>query len=180
METDVSEPRSTILVVYFSRTGTTRRIAEMLAAELGADIEPICEQGGNASRAGARGYLRSLIDALCRRRVRIMPALHDPSGYELVVMGSPVWASHASAPALAWLAEHGAKIRHLALFCCLGGSGAKPALEQLAGTAHRTPVATCAITTHDVHQRIDGELRQSFARKIRHKLATRLEAEWGV
>ncbi|MHB9834591.1 hypothetical protein Q8F57_007125 [Paraburkholderia terrae] len=30
------------------------------------------------------------------------------------------------------------------------------------------------------HERLDGDLRQSFARKIRHKLAARLEAEWGV
>jgi len=176
----VSESRSTILVVYYSRSGTTRRIAEMLAAELGADIEAVREQGANVSRAGARGYLRSLIDALCRRQVRIMPALHDPSCYELVVMGSPVWAGHASAPALAWLTEHGGQIRHLALFCCLGGRGAKPALEQMAGSAHKTPVATCWITAHDVRQRVDGERRQGFARKIRHNLATRLEAEWGV
>lgn len=176
----MSEPRSTILVVYYSRTGTTRRIAEMLAAELGADIEPICEQGANVSRAGARGYLRSLIDALCRRRVRITPAMHDPSCYEMAVVGSPVWASHASAPALAWLAEHGEQIQHVALFCCLGGHGAGPALKQLADAAHKTPVATCAITTHDLHERLDGDLRQGFARKIRHKLAARLEAEWGV
>lgn len=176
----MSDPHSTILVVYYSRTGTTRRIAEMLAAELGADIEPIREQGADVSRAGARGYLRSLIDALCRRRVIIIPALHDASRYELVVVGSPVWASHASAPALAWLAEHGERVRHLALFCCLGGSGAGPALKQLADVAHKTAVATCAITTHDLHERLDGDLRQRFAQKIRHKLATRLEAEWGV
>ena len=176
----MSEPHSTILVVYYSRTGTTRRIAEMLAAELGADIEPIREQGVDVSRAGMRGYLRSLIDVLCRRRVSIMPALHDPSHYEIVVTGSPVWASHASAPALAWLAEHGGQIRHLALFCCLGGSGAVAALKQLADVAHKTPFATCAITSHELHERLDGDLRQSFARKIRHKLATRLEAAWGV
>jgi len=145
-----------------------------------APFEPIREQGANVSRAGARGYLRSLIDALCRRRVSIMPALHDSSCYEIVVIGSPVWASHASAPVLAWLTEHGEQIRHLALFCCLGGRGAGPALKQLAGAARKAPVATCAITTHDVHERLDGDLRQSFARKIRHKLAARLEVEWGV
>ncbi|SIT47234.1 putative flavodoxin [Paraburkholderia piptadeniae] len=166
------------LVVYYSRSGTTRRIAELLAFELGADIEAIREPGAHAARAGARGYVRSLIDVLCRRQVEVMPPIHDLSVYDAVAVGSPVWASHACAPALAWLKQHGATIRHLALFCSQGGSGSESALEQMAKAAGKSPLATCAITARDLQRRVDGTKRQGFGLKIRHKLAKLHEAEW--
>jgi flavodoxin len=167
-----------ILVVYYSRSGTTQRIAELLASEFGADVEAIREPGELAARAGARGYVRSLIDVLCHRQVKVMPRLHDLSAYDAVVVGSPVWASHASAPALAWLKQHGAAIRHLALFCSLGGSGSESALEQMAKAAGKSPLATCAITARDLQRHIDGTKRQGFGQKIRHRLAKLHEAEW--
>lgn len=166
-----------ILVVYYSRSGTTRRVAEMLASELGADIEPIRERGENASRAGARGYARSLIDALRHRRVGLMSAVHDVSAYDAVVVGAPVWVSSACAPAQTWLEEHGKHIRHLALFCCLGARGSEPALAQMARSAGKSPVATCAITAHDLYRGVDGEKRQVFGEKIRHRLAALEEIE---
>lgn len=164
-----------ILVVYYTRTGTTRRIAELLASELGADVEAIREHG---ERAGTRGYVRSLIDVLFHRQVDVMAPMHDLSAYDAVVVGTPVWASHASAPALAWLRQHGAAIRHLALFCSLGGSGSQPALEQMAKAAGKAPVAACAITARDLQRRIDGTKRQGFAQKIRHRLAKLPDTEW--
>ncbi|MBP0588624.1 flavodoxin [Paraburkholderia sp. LEh10] len=167
-----------ILVVYYSRSGTTQRIAELLASELGADIEPVREPGAHATRAGARGYVRSLIDALCHRRVSVMPPVHDPSAYDAVVVGTPVWASCASAPAIAWLTGHRARIRRLALFCSFGGRGSHPALQQMAKAAGKSPLAVCAITAYDLHRRIDGDKRHRFAQKIIKRLARLQETEW--
>ncbi|CAB3804782.1 hypothetical protein LMG28688_06069 [Paraburkholderia caffeinitolerans] len=166
-----------VLVVYFSRTGMTRRIAELLASEIGADIEPIRQQGKHPARAGVRGYVRSLIEALGQRQVKVMPATHDVSAYDVVVVGSPVWASHASAPALAWLKENGGQVRRLALFCTLGGHGGQPALEQMARTGGKSPLACCEITAYDLRRRIDGTKRQEFGKRIRHRLSTFQQTE---
>ncbi|MBN3759748.1 flavodoxin [Burkholderia sp. Ac-20365] len=170
-----------ILVVYDSRSGTTRRIAELLAAELDADIEAIRERGrhgasgapveDDAVRAGVRGYLRSLIDGLRHREVGVMPPIHDLSAYDAVVVGTSVWASRPSAPAIAWLKAQGARTRRLALFCALGGSGSRKALERMARAAGKTPLAVCAITARDVRRRVDGTKRQGFGQKVRHRLA---------
>ncbi|WP_233837788.1 flavodoxin family protein [Paraburkholderia sp. ZP32-5] len=166
-----------ILVVYYTRSGTTRRVAEMLASELDADIEPIREQAG-VSRTGARGYFRSLIDALCHRRVEIMPSLLDVSFYDAVIVGAPVWAGGVSAPAQTWLEQHGTRIQHLALFCCLGISGSERALEQMARAAQKTPFATCAITARDLYRRVDGAKRDVFVKRIRHRMSVLRELEW--
>ncbi|MEM5344957.1 flavodoxin family protein [Paraburkholderia azotifigens] len=169
-----------ILVVYYSRSGTTQRIAELLAAEMGADIEAIREQGAHPARTGARGYVRSLLDALRRREVLVMPPIHDLSAYDAIVVGTPVWASRASAPAVAWVKAQRARIRHLALFCTLGGRGSQPALNQMAKAAGKAPLAVCAITAHDLRRRIDGTKRQGFGQKIRHRLARLRETDWVV
>ena len=49
------------LVVYYSRSGTTRKIAEALSEALNANIEEIVEAN---DRAGFFGYVRSLVEAI--------------------------------------------------------------------------------------------------------------------
>jgi len=80
---------SKALVVYYSRTGTTRRLAEVLAKALQADIEPVID---TKKRSGTLGYLRSVVEALQKRGAPIEPMRTDPRSYDLVVIGTPVWA----------------------------------------------------------------------------------------
>ncbi|MBP0593414.1 flavodoxin family protein [Paraburkholderia sp. LEh10] len=173
----MSDAHSAFLVVYYSRGGRTRRIAEMLASELGADIEPICERSLGVARGRGRGYVRSLVDAWLRRRIDLLPARHDVSSYDVVVVGSAVWASHASAPAVTWLKDHGARIRRLALLCCLRRRGGRQALTQMARAAGKPAIASCAVTARDLRFGIDGVKRQAFARRIKHRLPIHQEAE---
>jgi len=49
------------LVVYYSRSGTTRKIAEALSEALNANIEEIVEANG---RAGFFDYVCSLVEAI--------------------------------------------------------------------------------------------------------------------
>ncbi|MGF6367874.1 flavodoxin [Paraburkholderia sp. RAU6.4a] len=172
--------RCRILIVYYSRTGTTRRVAELLASELDADIEPIRERAGPRSRDGARGYVRSVIDALCHRRAAVMPAVLDVAAYDLVVVGAPVWAGRACAPVRAWLESNGGQIRHLALFCCEGARGSGSALKQMSEAAGKTPLAACVISGSDLYRRRDANKREAFAQKIRQRMAARRETEWLV
>ncbi|MEM5343612.1 flavodoxin family protein [Paraburkholderia azotifigens] len=173
----MSEASNAFLVVYFSRSGRTRRIAEMLASELGADVEPICERNSGGAQGRKRGYVRSLLDAWFERPADLLPALHDVSRYDVVVVASAVWASHASAPAVTWLKEHGGRIPRLALFCCVRRRGHKQALKQMMHAAGKPAVACCVVTDRDVRTRVDGVKRQAFARKIRHQLPDRFEKE---
>ncbi|MCC8400532.1 flavodoxin [Paraburkholderia sp. MMS20-SJTN17] len=167
-----------ILVVYYSRTGTTRRVAQLLASELDADIEAVRECDGPEARNGASGYLRSLIDALRHRRAEVMPALLDVSAYDVVVVGGPVWAGGACAPVVAWLTLHGERIRHLALFCCEGARGSATAFKQMSEAAGKAPLATCVITGRDLLGRRDGKKRDAFEHTIRQRMAAHRETEW--
>ncbi|MFA5869173.1 MAG: hypothetical protein WC941_05670 [Candidatus Bathyarchaeia archaeon] len=58
------------LIVYYSRDGSTRKVAEELKAQLGADIEEITEPKG---RGGPLGWIRSGKEASSGAIVPINP-----------------------------------------------------------------------------------------------------------
>lgn len=173
-------PAARVLVVYFSRSGTTARLASMLAGMLHADLEAIRESGADpdAERNGARGYLRSLIEAVRQRPAAIEPPVHDPAAYDVVIVGSPVWARSVSSPVRAWLVAHRASLKHVAFFCSLGGSGAANALDQMRVLAGKPPVAQCEVTASDLHAGKDLRLIAEFAQRIGQRLTVLDTVEW--
>lgn len=78
------------LVVFYSRTGKTRKVAMELATSLGADVEELIDQ---KNRMGIIGYIKSGRDAIWKKRARLQQTEKDPSAYDLVVLSTPVWAS---------------------------------------------------------------------------------------
>lgn len=163
---------ASMLVVYFSRSGTTRRMASALAGMLDADLDAIRE-ADRRDRAGACGYLRSLADVLGRRPARLAPGNLDPAAYDVVIIGTPVWAHNVSTPVRSWLTLHRAGLRHAAFFCTLGGSGQASALAQMRALAGQPPLAECAITARDVQRGTDQRLLSGFAQQLRQNLSER-------
>ncbi|SAL85952.1 flavodoxin [Caballeronia terrestris] len=86
---------SRVLIVYFSRTGATRRVAAALATTLHADVEEIIDR---SDRSGTLGTLRCVLDSVMGRSASIEPMRHDLSAHHMVVIGTPVWAGRVSAP----------------------------------------------------------------------------------
>lgn len=89
-----------ILIVYYSRTGHTKKVALELAALLAADVAEICCP---RYRKGGLRYLLAGYDSVQGRlpHIEIPPELN--AGYDLVVVGSPIWTSHPSLPIRALL-----------------------------------------------------------------------------
>ena len=135
------------LVVYYSRTGMARRIALEVAARCGADVEQIRDP---TTRTGVLGFIRCAYEALRERLAPIAPPTLDPSGYELVVLGTPVWASHVSSPMRSFVHAHASKLKRIALFCTQGGSGGPKVLQELAALCGKNAVATLVLREADI------------------------------
>lgn len=136
-----------LLVVYYSRTGTTRRLGRELAKALGADTDEIVEASG---RDGFSGYWRSVSEA--RRRLPAATAAggRDPSAYDLVIVGTPVWAWSVSSPVRAYLAVNRARIRDVAFFATMGGTGANSAFAQMEALVGKASRAALAVTAREI------------------------------
>jgi len=123
------------LVVYYSRTGNTKFVAEEITAELGADIEEVVDL---KKRDGKMGYLSASRDATGNRQTSIAETQRNPADYDLVVIGTPVWFWSPSSAIRTYVDRHDFSGKNLALFFTLDG-GPRGVVEK---TKHLIPNAT--------------------------------------
>jgi flavodoxin len=155
---------SDVLVVYFSRTGTTATAARILAEQLGADLNVI---GVTRPYSGRLGFLRGVWDSLRRARPRVTHA-KDPGAYALVVIGSPVWAGRPAAPIRSYLTARADRIRNLAAFCVSGSGGRYESyFREVERAGGRPPVAVLPLSQTDVLQGRCGPEFESFAERLK-------------
>lgn len=162
----MAEPH--VVVAYYSQYGHTERVAEELAAALGATLEPIVSVD---LRHGIFGFLLQGWSAIRGRPARLEPIRHDPAAADLVIVGSPVWANHLSTPVRAYLERYGRACKAVAFFVTLGGEQPDQALQDMAEACGRRPVAQLAIDEADYetgHEQ--AKIAELFARLIRTAL----------
>lgn len=152
-----------LLTVYCSRTGFTRKIAEEIRARCGGELESIEDV---RSRSGIFGYVRSAREALKKTTIAIRPGKAHPGEFDLVILGTPVWAGHMSSPMRAYLTGHKGEFKQVALFCTLGGSGATNVLAEMSALCGQKPVATLAVTDADIKRERYGSALDEFATAI--------------
>jgi menaquinone-dependent protoporphyrinogen IX oxidase len=157
-------PAPKILVVYYSRSGATRRVAMALSAALGSSVEEILE---TRSRDGLLGYWRSVIEARREHAPNILAAKNDPSSFDLVVIGTPVWAWSVSSPVRSYLSANKDRLPAVAFFCTLGGAGSETAFAQMQEIVGKAARATCAITAREMAAGGEGPKLASFAETLR-------------
>lgn len=135
------------LIVYYSRTGVTDRAAHALAAECGADLEAL--QPLRPYR-NAGGFLRAAWEAECHLPARIAAVQRRPSDYPFIVLGTPVWAGHMSAPMRTYIMQQRQHFHRVSLFCTMGGRGGDKALDEMAALCHKAPMARLCLREQEV------------------------------
>ena len=111
-EEAATEPdgKSTSLVVYFSATGTTRGVAEKIAALTGADLAEISTRATvEQNTADARPEIANDISL---------------DGYTTVYLGYPIWWGQAPRILSTFVESHDFTGITVIPFCTSGGSGA--------------------------------------------------------
>ena len=153
-----------ILVVFYSRTGTTRRVAYAVAESLGAEIEEIADL---KNRTGLFGFLGAIRDALGRRCAPIGDPDRDPADYDIVILGSPVWAGRMSSPVRSYLDRSRGRFKAVAFLCTCGGKNDEIALfAEMAEAADSAPTAVVAVTETEVSKGSEWEKVGAFEDSI--------------
>lgn len=140
-------PTSNILVIYYSRSGTTAELADAIARPLGADVERIQD---TQKREGFLGFLRSLRDTFRRGSSPIRPLSVDPAAYDLVIIGTPDWGQSVAAPMRTFLAAQKGRLRRVAFFLTDGAADHARVFQTMMELSGAKPVATLAIPHADV------------------------------
>ena len=124
------------LVVYYSLTGFTRRVAEELARATGAHLAEIRDR---KPRHGGWGQFRAAFEAFFGLHPEIDYLGPDPANYDRVLVGGPVWVAHLASPVRTFLRHYADSCRHLDLFVTYGGHGAEAALAKVRDLLPATP-----------------------------------------
>ena len=132
-EAPEAEPHSTVLVVYFSCTGTTRGMAERIAALTGGDLaeivpaQPYTDEDLNYHDHATRATVE-------QNSPNARPEIANEislEGYSTVYLGYPIWWGDAPRILSTFVESHDFTGITVIPFCTSGGSGAGRTGEHL-------------------------------------------------
>jgi len=102
-----------VLVAYYSHTGNNRFLAERLASDLKADIEPI--------KPRLDVFFLLIFSSLIHITFGIRKLEHDVGSYDKVVLVGPIWMGNLITPLRSFVKKYQKDIKTLYFVTCCGG-----------------------------------------------------------
>ncbi|SDL07623.1 flavodoxin family protein [Halarsenatibacter silvermanii] len=157
------------LIVYYSRTGTTREIADRLSVHLNADL---LELEDSRDRSGIFGLIRSGFDALTSNVTVIDDFDHQIDEYDAIIIGTPVWAGKMTPAVRTFLLGNAGVLPEVAFFVTLAGSSPRGTLEGMEELADKEPLANLILNKDEaLGQKGDRDKEiEEFVRMICDKI----------
>ena len=149
------------LIVFYSRTGKTRKIAEELAVKLKADFQHITTP---KNYQGVMGYLRGGKEAMKKVTPHIHVVHKDPMKYDMVIFGTPVWVGTMCPPIRTYMTKN--KFKKVAFFATQGSANKQKVFDEMEKISKK-PIATMFLTTKEVvTNNYDSKLKE-FVRRLK-------------
>jgi flavodoxin len=157
-----------VLIMYYSRTGKTRKIAEKIKEKLSAEVDEIKDI---INRNGFLGWLSAGRDAVGKKLTEIKNVDKNPADYNVVILGSPTWNNSLSTPIRTYIDKYGESLKHVAIFSTSDGDdqGALEEMDKMLGKkvfARMNLIRKQEIDSDLYHEKIENfvELVNSFMR----------------
>ena len=136
-----------ILVVVYSYTGTSLRLAQLLCAQMAWPMGEITE---TRPRAGAWGTLQCVADSLLRLRPPILYVGPDLEDFQTVVLISPIWVYRLAGPMRSFVAERFINLDRAAVISVMGSKGGPNAVAEIDVLTGHAPLLATAFTAREV------------------------------
>jgi flavodoxin len=150
------------LVVFYSRSGTTRKAAQELARIIGCGYEEIVPK---RKYKGPFGFILGGYEATRKKLPAISEPQSDLSGIDTVILGTPVWANTMASPVRTLLSRHGERCRRVAFFLTKGGSTNTKTFGEMERLCGQAPLATLELRTSEVRK--ENSFKTAAAEKMR-------------
>ena len=113
-------------VVFYSLDGNCALVAQEIQTQLNADLIRL-ETKDEKKRSGLAKFFWGGSMVFTHKKPPLKPYTFDPSEYDLIIIGTPVWASTPAPPIQTFIAEAHITGKKIGLFVCHMG-GKKDAL----------------------------------------------------
>ncbi len=108
------------LIIFYSFEGNTKFIANVIKEEINADILELRPKKEIKSK-GFMKYFRGGHAVIMKQTPELLPFQINPNDYELIFIGTPVWAWNYAPPINTFFSTVKVKNKKIALFCCHEG-----------------------------------------------------------
>ena len=112
------------LVVYYSHDGSTKFVAEIISKIIEADIMELIPEE-NINITGIMKISWGIRQLFIHPKPKLLRNNINPSDYDLIVIGTPVWSYTFSPPIRTFFNEYKLSGKKVAIFCCHGGQKGK-------------------------------------------------------
>lgn len=153
-----------VLIVMYSRTGTSQRVAASLSRLQRWPLGQIRDTDDRPERP--RGVWRCLVDSWRRREPPIQYDGPPPADFDIVVTIFPIWANRMASPMRSFLSENRPHLRQLAVVSVMRGSGARHAVAEATQLTNRRPLAHLAVTRRDLASGGAEAMLASFSARV--------------
>jgi hypothetical protein len=165
-EADTMAQGKKVLVVYYSRTGNTERAAKDVAAALKADLEKLIDK---KNRKGIGGFIGGGRDAMKKKKTELEPLQKDPALYDLVVLGTPVWAWNITPAIRTYLDTNSDKLKNTAYIITSGSTPAEEIIPSCQELTVSKPVAYAGFTAKELRdEKIYREKLAKFIEELKN------------
>ncbi len=161
-----TEENAKTLVIYYSRTGNTKKVAEKLAKQFSADTERLIDK---RKRTGPIGYIRASKDALAKNLTEIEPLKSDPDDYSIILIGTPSWYSNMTPAVRTFIAENDLSDKFVAAFGTANKTGVKNACKQILDAVYspdREQDLSLPLVKSDLEEEILSQKVETFYKKV--------------
>lgn len=149
-----------VLVVTYSLTGTSRRLAQQLCSQ---QAWPMGEIREARTRKGMSGMLRCLLDSWLKRTPEVAYAGPPPIAFDTVVLVSPIWAYRLAGPMRSFVSSRQKQLPDVALISVMGGAGAQQAEAEVVGLLGRPLILSTSFKQKEVQARACTDHLKAFA-----------------
>ena len=140
-----------VLIVYYSRSGNTRKVADMIAHLIDCDVEPIVSK---ANLSGFGGF-KCAYSAVFNKLLQINEIEHDLEKYKVVLIGTPIWVGKISSPIRTFIHRYKNKLTRVAFFATMASEPNEDIFRKISNTLAKEPVATLTILVKELKGCID-------------------------
>jgi flavodoxin len=134
------------LVVFYSRSGHTKKVAEAVAASLQCDLEELVDM---KKRGGLFGFIKSGRDAMRKAESDIKKVQKNPGDYDIVILGTPIWGGNMAPAVRTYINRYRDQLKGVAFLCTSGSGDPQKSFSEMEEICGKAPVATVSVSAKD-------------------------------
>jgi flavodoxin len=137
------------LIVYYTNTGNTEKVANQIQKQTDGVIEKIED---NINRRGIIGFLKSGFQAARKSIVSINEPTYNPSDFDQIIIVSSIWNGTINSPMRTYLQKYKKEIGSYKLILVRGGIEIEPVVSEVTSILGKSPIKVLGIKNKEIKQ----------------------------